>query len=172
MTTGAYEGSLFAEGVSVRFKASPFHEAASAAGSVFFLGFELHSLHRMERGAAWVRRRPHPLGPQEVDDRDIRGSIELSPWEENAHASRVSGSPVPRGSTLQPDPPKRSSWRETTVYLGSSQEAARRAPEPGARNPENTRDAGFRLDSLDGRSRSVTSWQETPSAKAAGNEPV
>lgn len=86
--TGAYEGSLFAEGVSVRFKASPFHEAASAAGSVFFLGFELHSLHRMERGAAWVRRRPHPLEPQEVDDRDIRGSIELSPWEENAHASR------------------------------------------------------------------------------------
>jgi hypothetical protein len=84
----------------------------------------------------------------------------------------VPGSPVPRGSTLQPDPPKRSSWRETTVYLGSSQEAARRAPEPGARNPENTRDAGFRLDSLDGRSRSVTSWQETPSAKAAGNDPV
>lgn len=40
------------------------------------------------------------------------------------------------------------------------------------RNPESTRDAGFRLDSLDGRSRSVTSWQETPSAKAAGNEPV
>jgi hypothetical protein len=87
MPTGAYEGSLFAEGVSVRFKASPFHEAASAAGLVFFLGFELHSLHRMERGAAWVWRRPHPLGPQEVDDRDIRGSIELSPWEENAHAS-------------------------------------------------------------------------------------
>jgi len=54
---------------------------------VFFLGFELHSLHRMERGAAWVWRRPHPLGPQEVDDRDIRGSIALSPWEENAHAS-------------------------------------------------------------------------------------
>lgn len=84
----------------------------------------------------------------------------------------VSGSPVRRGSTLQPGPPKRSSWRETTVYLGSSQEAARRAPEPGARNPENTREAGFRLDSLDGRSRSVTSWQGTPSAQAVGNDPV
>jgi hypothetical protein len=32
MSTGAYEGSLFAEGVSVRFKVSPFHEAALAAG--------------------------------------------------------------------------------------------------------------------------------------------
>lgn len=129
MSTGAYEGSLFAEGVSVRFKVSPFHEAALAAGSVFFLGFELHSLHRMERGAAWVWRRPHPLGPQEVDDRDIRGSIALSPWEENAHASS-NWFARSRGSTLQHDPPKRSSWRETTVYLGSSQEASRRAPEP------------------------------------------
>jgi len=172
MSTGAYEGSLFAEGVSVHQKVSPFHEAAPEVGLVLFLGFELHSVHRMDRGAAWVRRRPHPLGPQEVDDRGIRGSIALSPWEDNAHASRVSGSPVPRGSTLQPDPPKRSSWRETTVYLGSSQEASRRAPEPGARNPENTRDAGFRFDSLDGRSRSVMSWQATPSAKAAGNELV
>jgi len=94
VTTGAYEGSLFAEGVSVRFKVSPFHEAALAASSVVFLGLELHSVHRMDRGAAWVRRRPDPLGPQEVDDRGIRGSIALSPWEENAHASRVSGSPV------------------------------------------------------------------------------
>jgi len=78
--------------------------------------------------------------------------------------------PAPRGSTLQRNPPKRSSWRETTIYLGSSlsseRKAARRAPEPGSRHPENTRDAGFRLDGLDGRSRSVTSWQATPSAKA------
>jgi len=87
LTTGAYEGSLFAEGVSVRFKVSPFHGAALAAGSVVFLGLELHSLHQKERGAAWVRRRPHPLGSKEVDDGGIRGSIALSPWEENAHAS-------------------------------------------------------------------------------------
>lgn len=94
MSTGAYEGSLFAEGVSVRLKVSPFHEAAPAVSLVLFLGLELHSVHRMERGAAWVKRRLYPLGPQEVDDRDIRGSIALSPWEENAHASRVAGSPV------------------------------------------------------------------------------
>jgi len=70
---------------------SPFHGAALAAGSVVFLGLELHSLHQKERGAAWVRRRPHPLGSKEVDDGGIRGSIALSPWEENAHASLVSG---------------------------------------------------------------------------------
>jgi hypothetical protein len=101
--------------------------------------------------------------------------------EVRSRCRRGKKTPTPRGSPVRrfledlrssTDPPKRSSWRETTVYLGSSQEAARRAPEPGARNPENTRDAGFRLDSLDGRSRSVTSWQETPSAKAGGNEPV
>lgn len=97
MTTGAYEGSLFAEGVSVRFKAWVFHGSASAAGLVVFLGFELHSLHRMERGAAWVWRKPHPLGPQEVDDGGIRGSIALSPWEENAHAS---GSRLPGPSRI------------------------------------------------------------------------
>jgi hypothetical protein len=161
MTTGAYEGSLFAEGVSVRFKASPFHEAASAADSVVFPGFELHSLHRMERGAAWVWRRPDPLGPREVDDRDIRGSIALSPWEEDAHASRLRFRRAHEDLRSSTDPPKRSSWRETTVYLGSSQEASRRAPElDRSKSREHTR-CGF--------SSRQSGWQKSVRDILAGN---
>jgi hypothetical protein len=114
----------------------------------------------MERGAAWVWRRPHPLEPQEVDDRDIRGSIALSPWEENAHASSDWFASA-RGSTLQHDPPKRSSWRETTVYLGSSQEASRRAPEPDRmKSREHTR-CGF--------SSRQSGWQKSVRDILAGN---
>lgn len=108
-------------------------------------------------------RRRSTTEASEVRSRCRRGKKTPTP-------RRCPARPAPRGSTLQRNPPKRSSWRETTVYLGSSLssegKAACRAPEPGSRHPENTRDAGFRLDGLDGRSRSVTSWQATPSAKA------
>lgn len=142
VSTGACEGSLFAEGVSVRHKASPFHEVALAAGLAVSL---VSSCAALPKGVAQSgsSEGSTPLGRRRAGDGGIRGSIALSPWEQHAHASWVPVRPAPRGSTLQRNPPKRSSWRETTVYLGSSQEAARHAPEHGGSTSREHTRCGF-----------------------------
>lgn len=135
LTTGAYEGSLFAEGVSVRQKVSPFHGAALAAGSVVFLGLELHSLHSKE---AWCSVGQAKASPPRIEGgrrrRHQRFDRAVAVGRKRPRLARLRFA-GPRGSTLQRNPPKRSPWRETTVYLGSSLssewKAARRAPEPG-----------------------------------------
>jgi len=101
--------------------------------------------------------------------------------EVRSSCRRGKKTPTPRGSPvrryledLRSSPIHRSVHRGVKPRSTSGPRKRRRVvpQSPTDRKPESTRDAGFRLDSLDGRSRSVTSWQETPSAKAAGNEPV
>lgn len=46
-------------------------------------------------------------------DRDVRGSIERTPWEENAHAHAASGNGKNVRNLSDLDPPKRSEWCET-----------------------------------------------------------
>lgn len=73
-------------------KAPPFHEAASAASLTVSLGSSCTALVVVQSGSD---EGPTPLDLRRTRDGDIRGSIALSPWEENAHASWVAGSPVP-----------------------------------------------------------------------------
>jgi hypothetical protein len=172
VTTGAYEGSLFAEGVSVRFKVSPFTRRrwrrARSSSSVSSCTASTEWIV-VQRGSGEGRtpsdRRRSTTGTSEVRSRCRRGKKTPTPR----------GSPVRRSlEDLRSSPIHRSVHRGVKPRSTSGPRKRRRVvPQSSTdRKPESTRDAGFRLDSLDGRSRSVTSWQATPSAKAAGNEPV
>lgn len=123
------------------------------------------SFHRGGRGsglggsrAAWLRspsgwrsRNGRRLAPprryNERRDRDVRGSIASSPWEEHTHASGTDS----RWSRSDVDPPKRSGWREPP--LPSSQPARLPGVESDARSARgvalgSTRDEGQRLEGI------------------------
>jgi len=83
----------------------------------------------------------------ERGDRDVRGSIASSPWEEHAHASWTDS----RWSRSDVDPPKRSGWREPP--FPSSQPVRLPGVGSDARSARgvalgSTRDEGQRLEGI------------------------
>lgn len=145
ITTGACEGSLFAEGVSVGSKRPLF---TRWRGRQTWPSLSVRAA-QPSGGAAWVRRRPLPLvSHRGARQRHQRFDRVVAVGRKRPRLLRLSGLPVrPQGSTLQRNPPKRSSWRETTVFLGSSlsSEKGGQSSSPRARRSESPRTHEMRV---------------------------